>query len=160
MNTAVFLAENDADILDVLLSPDDVENNFENAMFHLKPRPSKKHRPDSTGTSRREEEGGGGGGGKEEVSSPMSTDVADIDVDVNDMNRFDNLAFLWMTPREFIVSSEPMLPPRLNLSHKMESGEVLCNQHVHINVASAPSFPHLTSKCTEVNVLSRELESY
>ena len=97
MNT-VFLAKNDDDILDVLLSPDDVENNFDNAIFHLKPRPSKQHRPDSTGNSRREE-GGGGGGGKEEVSSPMSTDVADIDVDVNDMNRFNNLALLWMTPR-------------------------------------------------------------
>ena len=149
MNTAVFLAKNDDD-LDVLLSPDDVENNFDNAIFHLKPRPSKQqHR---TGTSRREEEGegggGGGGGGKEEASSPTSTNVADIDADVNDMNRLDNLAFLLMTPREFIVSSEPMPPPRLNLSHKMESGEVLCNQHVHINVASAPSFPHLSNPKT------------
>jgi len=147
MNSAVVLAKNDGDILDVLLSPDDVKNNFDNAIFHLKPRPSKQQRPDSTGTSRRDEEGGG----KEEISSsPMSTNVADIDVDVNDMNRFDNLnlAFLWMTPREFIVSSEPMLPPRLNLSHKMESGEVLCNQHVHINVASAPSFPHLSNPKT------------
>ena len=145
MNTAVFLAENDDDILDVLLSPDDVENNFENAIFHLKPRPSKQHRPDSTGTRRRE---GEVVEGKEEASSPTSTNVADIDADVNDMNRFDNLAFLWMTPREFIVSSEPILPPRLNLSHKMESGEVLCNQHVHINVASAPSFPHLSDPKT------------
>lgn len=65
MNSAVVLAKNDDDILDVLLSPDDVENNFDNAIFHLKPRPSKKHRPDSTGTSCREEEGGGGG--KEET---------------------------------------------------------------------------------------------
>ena len=153
MNSAVVIAKNDGDILDVLLSPDDVKNNFDNAIFHLKPRPSKKHRPDSIGTSRREE-GRGGGGGKEEVSSPTSTDAADIDVDVNDMNRFDNLS-LWMTPREFIVSSEPMLPPRLNLSHKMESGEVLCNRHV-LNVASAPSFPHLSSEDIEVNVLSRE----
>lgn len=149
MNTAVVLAKNDDDILDVLLSPDDIENNYDNAIFHLKPRPSKQHRPDSTGTSRREEEEVVVGG-KEEVSSLTSTYViADIDA-ANDMNRFDNLSsFLWMTPREFIVSSEPMLPPRLNLSHKMESGEVLCNQHVHINVAtSAPSFPHLNDPKT------------
>jgi len=145
MNSAVVIAKNDGDILDVLLSPDDVENNFDNAIFHLKPRPSKKHRPDSFGrTSLREEEGGGG---KEEASSSPMSNVADIDVDVNDMNRFDNLAFLLMTPREFIVSSEPMLPPRLNLSHKMESGEVLCNRHV-LNVASAPSFPHLSNPKT------------
>ena len=99
MMNSVVLAKNDDDILDVLLSPDDVENNFDNAIFHLKPRPSKQqHRPDSFGrTSRREEEEEVGG--KEEVSSPMSTDAADIDVDVNDINRFDNLAFLWMTPR-------------------------------------------------------------
>jgi len=148
MMNSVVLAKNDDDILDVLLSPDDVENNFDNAIFHLKPRPSKQqHRPDSFGrTSLREEEGGGG---KEEASSSPMSNVADIDVDVNgmNMNRFDNLS-LWMTPREFIVSSEPMLPPRLNLSHKMESGEVLCNQHVHIKVASAPSFPHLSNPKT------------